>query len=221
MRERRRAVIQRAYDVLDASGDGIVTMGDLEMRYNADLHPDVLAVRPRLRWGCVWRRVHSAAAAVAGAAFTRSRAPSSCPLPSPGAFQGKRTARDVLYDFMAQWDRIERDGVVTRDEFEDYYADVSACIDDDEYFERMVKNAWHLSDVRVARRPRPLAPTGRLTAPAPSRATAQRPTPTSAFLSPTTTGCRRWWRWRMTWALIRATRRLSRPVCASRASRTL
>lgn len=53
MRERRRAVIQRAYDVLDASGDGIVTMGDLEMRYNADLHPDVLAVRPRLRWGCV------------------------------------------------------------------------------------------------------------------------------------------------------------------------
>lgn len=46
MNDRRRAVVQRAYDVLDVSGDGRVTMEDVEMRYNADLHPDVLSVRP-------------------------------------------------------------------------------------------------------------------------------------------------------------------------------
>jgi hypothetical protein len=37
------------------------------------------------------------------------------------------------------------DGVVTLDEFCDYYANVSASIDTDEYFELMIRNAWHIS----------------------------------------------------------------------------
>jgi len=34
---------------------------------------------------------------------------------------------------------------VTMEEFVDYYMDVSASIDDDEYFELMMRNAWHIS----------------------------------------------------------------------------
>jgi hypothetical protein len=36
------------------------------------------------------------------------------------------------------------DGVVTFGEFLDYFRDVSASIDDDQYFELMMKNAWKL-----------------------------------------------------------------------------
>jgi len=39
----------------------------------------------------------------------------------------------------------EQDGVVTRTEFHRYYSNVSASIDDDEYFELMIRNAWHIS----------------------------------------------------------------------------
>eukprot|EP01116_Phalansterium_solitarium_P021845 TRINITY_DN6978_c0_g1_i1.p1 TRINITY_DN6978_c0_g1~~TRINITY_DN6978_c0_g1_i1.p1 ORF type:complete len:301 (-),score=66.25 TRINITY_DN6978_c0_g1_i1:338-1138(-) len=37
------------------------------------------------------------------------------------------------------------DGVVTYDEWERYYSMVSASIDDDDYFELMMRNAWHIS----------------------------------------------------------------------------
>jgi len=39
---------------------------------------------------------------------------------------------------------VNKDGKVTQKEFEVYYKDVSASIDDDDYFELMIRNAWHL-----------------------------------------------------------------------------
>jgi len=34
---------------------------------------------------------------------------------------------------------------VTFDEFVDYYSDISGAIEDDDYFELMIRNAWHMS----------------------------------------------------------------------------
>ena len=34
---------------------------------------------------------------------------------------------------------------VTFTEFSDYYSSVSASIDDDDYFELMMRNSWHIS----------------------------------------------------------------------------
>ena len=34
---------------------------------------------------------------------------------------------------------------MTYEEFEEYYKDVSASIDTDDYFELMMRNAWHLA----------------------------------------------------------------------------
>lgn len=45
---------------------------------------------------------------------------------------------------MRLWDTQVADGIITFDEFIDYYRDVSASIDSDEYFEAMMRNAWKL-----------------------------------------------------------------------------
>jgi len=51
----------------------------------------------------------------------------------------------ILSEFLSQWDTLKKDGVVQYEEFEDYYKDVSASIDDDDYFELMIRNAWHIA----------------------------------------------------------------------------
>jgi len=56
----------------------------------------------------------------------------------------KRHKNDILSEFMSQWDKKQADGKVTPDEFVEYYRDVSASIDDDDYFELMIRNAWHI-----------------------------------------------------------------------------
>mmetsp|Transcript_16998 Transcript_16998/g.21504 ORF Transcript_16998/g.21504 Transcript_16998/m.21504 type:complete len:450 (-) Transcript_16998:279-1628(-) len=58
---------------------------------------------------------------------------------------GEMSRNDILTEFMAQWDRNVRDGKVTKEEWLDYYRDVSASIDEDDYFELMIRNAWHLA----------------------------------------------------------------------------
>ena len=47
---------------------------------------------------------------------------------------------------MAQWDKIKKDKIVSVEEFEDYYKDVSASIDRDDYFELMIRNAWKIPE---------------------------------------------------------------------------
>jgi hypothetical protein len=43
------------------------------------------------------------------------------------------------------FDSIDKDGRVTAEEFIKYYGNVSSSIDDDDYFELMIRNAWHIS----------------------------------------------------------------------------
>ena len=59
----------------------------------------------------------------------------------PDFQSGRKTADEVLLDFMTVWETHKRDGIVTIEEFEDYYKDLSASIDSDDYFELMIRNA--------------------------------------------------------------------------------
>ncbi|GBG29418.1 Calcium-dependent protein kinase [Hondaea fermentalgiana] len=70
----------------------------------------------------------------------------------PQVIDGTKSHEDVVREFVAQWDngagqddQANGDGIVTREEFVHYYRDVSASIDDDDYFELMMRNAWHIS----------------------------------------------------------------------------
>ncbi|KAJ1432493.1 hypothetical protein B484DRAFT_327304, partial [Ochromonadaceae sp. CCMP2298] len=64
----------------------------------------------------------------------------------PEVLAGKRTEDEILREFLDTFDvGGVKDGVVTAQEFENYYANLSASIDDDRYFELMIRNAWHIS----------------------------------------------------------------------------
>ena len=71
----------------------------------------------------------------------------------PDVKAGKATEEEVLTEFLETFEIHhniliggEPDGIVTMEEFEEYYANVSASIDTDEYFEVMMKNAWKLDE---------------------------------------------------------------------------
>ena len=63
----------------------------------------------------------------------------------PDVISGKKTKNQVLREFLDTFDQGDKDGKVTPEEFCKYYSNVSASIDDDDYFELMIRNAWHIS----------------------------------------------------------------------------
>jgi len=62
----------------------------------------------------------------------------------PDVITGKRTNNEILSEFLDTFDG-NHDGKITVDEFIEYYGNVSSSIDLDDYFELMIRNAWHIS----------------------------------------------------------------------------
>ena len=71
---------------------------------------------------------------------------------------GKKTEEEVLQEFLETFEAHramntkndaaskQGDGEITLNEFFDYYSNVSASIDNDEYFQLMITNAWNLNN---------------------------------------------------------------------------
>ena len=75
----------------------------------------------------------------------------------PDVINGKKTEQQVLQEFLETFevahnmrDNEAPDHIVTKDEFEEYYNNVSASIDDDTYFLAMMTAAWNLDNSRVS-----------------------------------------------------------------------
>ena len=70
---------------------------------------------------------------------TPTHAPTpTCSVPHHGS--------EVLTEFLENFEvGGQVDGKVTMSEFENYYQRISASIGDDDYFELMMRNAWHIS----------------------------------------------------------------------------
>ena len=70
----------------------------------------------------------------------------------PEVISGKITREQALkqlldaFEVNSRADKLTKgDGLVSLSEFEEYYSALSASIDDDDYFELMIRNAWHIS----------------------------------------------------------------------------
>lgn len=69
----------------------------------------------------------------------------------PDVISGKKTEEQVLQEFLETFEVHHEmtqsnapDHIVTKDEFVEYYNNISASIDDDQYFALMINNAWNL-----------------------------------------------------------------------------
>ena len=63
---------------------------------------------------------------------------------NPAVQSGKVTPQQAISHFMKHFDQ-NSDGQITREEFIENYEWVSASIDSDDYFELMMRNAWHIA----------------------------------------------------------------------------
>jgi hypothetical protein len=57
---------------------------------------------------------------------------------------GRKKPNECYQEFMKMWDTQVADGIVTFDEFLDYFRDISASIDRDDYFALMMHNSWKI-----------------------------------------------------------------------------
>ena len=71
----------------------------------------------------------------------------------PDVLNGKKSEEQILLESLETFETHHSlrnngapDHVVTREEFEEYYSNISASIDNDQYFELMMNNAWKIND---------------------------------------------------------------------------
>jgi Ca2+-binding EF-hand superfamily protein len=71
----------------------------------------------------------------------------------PDVLAGRKSEEQILLEFLETFEThhsIRNNGapdhVVTKEEFEEYYSNISASIDNDQYFELMMNNAWKIND---------------------------------------------------------------------------
>jgi len=62
----------------------------------------------------------------------------------PKYLNGEWTEDQCLGQFLNSFDSDDKDGKITREEFDNYYSGVSASVDSDAYFSLMMTNAWKL-----------------------------------------------------------------------------
>jgi len=71
----------------------------------------------------------------------------------PAVISGKKTEDQILQEFLETFETAHAmrnndapNYVVTKEEFEEYYNNISCSIDDDMYFMTMIDNAWRISE---------------------------------------------------------------------------
>lgn len=62
--------------------------------------------------------------------------------------EGKKTREDILKEFLDNFEgaRGNKDGIITKEEFVDYYTDLSLMISSDDYFVEMMESVWTIAE---------------------------------------------------------------------------
>ena len=59
---------------------------------------------------------------------------------------GEMSKKDVIEEFVRQWDSLAKEGQVSREEFEIYSADISTVVDDDAFFIPHFADYWFMKE---------------------------------------------------------------------------
>lgn len=77
----------------------------------------------------------------------------------PEVISGKKTEQQILQEFLETFEMHHSqrmngapDHVVTKEEFIEYYNNISCSIDDDQYYSVMMNSAWNLDGARVTKK---------------------------------------------------------------------
>ena len=62
----------------------------------------------------------------------------------PDVVQKRRSEEEIYREFLDSYDTFQKDGIVTFEEFMEYYEGVSCMVDSDDYFTQMMKHSWGL-----------------------------------------------------------------------------
>ena len=101
MNRNRLNTIMKAFEKINKTNDGVITIGDMKNSYDVRSLPEYQ--------------------------------------------NGDKSEDEVIHSFLKKFEEGGCiNGQITRDEFVDYYSGVSASIDDDTYFELMLRQAWKL-----------------------------------------------------------------------------
>ena len=67
---------------------------------------------------------------------------------NPDYIQGKKSGQQILEEFLSGFEGVkgDRNGIITKDEFFDYYTDLSMSITDDAYFVAMMESVWQVTE---------------------------------------------------------------------------
>jgi len=96
--EYRLHVLDQAFDHIDESRDGDISITEMKKKFSCSTHPSII--------------------------------------------DKTATKEQVTKEFLSQWDKARADGKVDRDDFIDYYADISSSIPSDEDFIFFLSETW-------------------------------------------------------------------------------
>uniref|UniRef100_A0A7S1Q730 EF-hand domain-containing protein n=1 Tax=Neobodo designis TaxID=312471 RepID=A0A7S1Q730_NEODS len=131
------AEVATVFRKCDRSGDGHITVGELARTVRGP-------IRSQARIDILLEAFQRLDKSGDGIVALSEIAPRYDVSRHPAIIAGEKTKEEVVRDFIGDWDG-NRDGKITAAEWMDYYANISCTIDDDQYFELMIRNAWHIS----------------------------------------------------------------------------
>lgn len=111
--ERRRGMVEKAFRMMDRDGSGQITIQDLGKNSHLILYVFLIV-----------------------SIYDVSM--------NPEYIEGRKSKDQILTEFMQNFEgaRGNRDGIITKEEFFDYYTDLSMSVPSDEYFVRMMESTW-------------------------------------------------------------------------------